>query len=66
MNGSSPASRVATGTCGIARGTTPRTASAIARIACPIGAPDVTGKHPAVIAVSVAADLARTLRKAAP
>ncbi|MDO5754267.1 XdhC family protein, partial [Arthrobacter sp.] len=33
------------------------------RIQCPIGIPDITGKHPAVIAISVAADLMRVLQK---
>lgn len=37
--------------------------AALERIACPIGVPDITGKHPAVIAVSVAADLLRVLGK---
>jgi xanthine dehydrogenase accessory factor len=36
----------------------------IARITCPIGPPDITGKEPAVIAVGVAADLVRTLERA--
>jgi xanthine dehydrogenase accessory factor len=36
----------------------------IARITCPIGVPDITGKEPAVIAVAVAADLVRTLERA--
>jgi xanthine dehydrogenase accessory factor len=36
----------------------------IARITCPIGLPDITGKEPAVIAVGVAADLVRTLERA--
>ncbi|GAA1337584.1 xanthine dehydrogenase accessory protein XdhC [Arthrobacter roseus] len=40
--------------------------SAIERIQCPIGVPDVTGKHPAVIAISVAADLMRAFQKVAP
>ncbi len=42
---------------------------ALARITTPIGLPDVTGKDPATIAVSVAADLVRTFerdRAAAP
>lgn len=33
------------------------------RIACPIGVGDITGKHPAVIAISVAADVVRVLQK---
>lgn len=37
--------------------------AALERITCPIGVPDITGKHPAVIAVSVAADLLRVLQK---
>lgn len=37
--------------------------AALERITCPIGAPDLTGKHPAVIAISVAADLLRVLQK---
>ncbi|MGP5609161.1 xanthine dehydrogenase accessory protein XdhC [Arthrobacter rhombi] len=40
--------------------------SAIERIQCPIGVPDLTGKHPAVIAISVAADLMRVFQKATP
>lgn len=36
----------------------------IARITCPIGVPDITGKEPAVIAVGVAADLVRALQGA--
>jgi len=36
-------------------------ADTIARIKTPIGLPDITGKEPATIAVSVAADLVRTL-----
>lgn len=40
--------------------------SAIERIQCPIGVPDLTGKHPAVIAISVAADLMRVFQKVAP
>jgi len=40
--------------------------STIDRIQCPIGAPDFTGKHPAVIALSVAADLTRIFQKATP
>ncbi len=40
--------------------------SAIERIQCPIGVPDLTGKHPAVIAISVAADLIRVFQKVAP
>ncbi|WP_417235045.1 xanthine dehydrogenase accessory protein XdhC [Arthrobacter sp.] len=39
---------------------------AIDSIQCPIGAPDLTGKHPAAIAISVAADLMRVFQKAAP
>jgi xanthine dehydrogenase accessory factor len=35
----------------------------IARITCPIGLPDITGKEPAVIAVGVAADLVRTIQR---
>lgn len=38
----------------------------IDRISCPIGIPDITGKHPAVIALSVAADLVRAFQKVAP
>lgn len=38
--------------------------AAIERIHCPIGVPDITGKAPAVIAVSVAADLMRVFQKA--
>jgi xanthine dehydrogenase accessory factor len=38
----------------------------INRIRCPIGLPDVKGKAPAVIAVSAAADLLRTLPPAVP
>ena len=37
-------------------------AAAIDRITTPIGLPDITGKEPATIAVSVAADLLRRLR----
>lgn len=37
--------------------------AAIDRISCPMGLPDLTGKDPAVIAVSVAADLLQTLAK---
>ena len=40
-------------------------AEAIARITTPIGLPDITGKEPATIAVSVAADLLRTLEREA-
>ncbi|MDN5813307.1 MULTISPECIES: xanthine dehydrogenase accessory protein XdhC [unclassified Arthrobacter] len=40
--------------------------AAIERIQCPIGVPDLTGKHPAVIAISVAADLMRVFQKATP
>jgi xanthine dehydrogenase accessory factor len=36
---------------------------ALERIACPIGVPDIIGKQPALIAVSVAADLLRVLGK---
>ena len=36
---------------------------ALARITTPIGLPDVTGKDPATIAVSVAADLVRTFER---
>lgn len=36
----------------------------VERIQCPIGVPDITGKQPGVIAVAVAADLLRVLRKA--
>ncbi|MFL6099718.1 MAG: xanthine dehydrogenase accessory protein XdhC [Actinomycetales bacterium] len=36
----------------------------IARITCPIGLPDITGKEPAVIAVGVAADLVRSMQGA--
>lgn len=42
------------------------TESAIERIQCPIGVPDLTGKHPAVIAISVAADLMRVFQKVDP
>jgi xanthine dehydrogenase accessory factor len=38
-------------------------ADTIARINTPIGLPDITGKEPATIAVSVAADLVRTLER---
>lgn len=38
----------------------------IDRVHCPIGAPDLTGKHPAAIAISVAADLMRVFQKATP
>lgn len=38
--------------------------AALERITCPIGVGDITGKHPAVIAVSAAADLLRVLQKA--
>ena len=38
-------------------------AEALARITTPIGLPDVTGKDPATIAVSVAADLVRTFER---
>lgn len=37
--------------------------AALERIVCPIGVPDIAGKQPAVIAVSVAADLLRVLQK---
>lgn len=37
----------------------------IDRIHCPIGAPDLRGKHPAAIAISVAADLMRVFQKVA-
>lgn len=37
--------------------------SSIDRIQCPIGAPDLTGKHPAAIAISVAVDLMRVFLK---
>lgn len=36
--------------------------SAIARIRCPIGTPEISGKDPAVIALSVAAQLLRVVR----
>src|SRR5690625_1721335 len=36
----------------------------IARITCPVGLPQITGKTPAIIALSVAADLARHLATA--
>ena len=36
---------------------------ALARITTPIGLPDVAGKDPATIAVSVAADLVRTFER---
>lgn len=36
-------------------------ASAVEQIQCPIGVPGIEGKHPGVIAVSVAADLLQTL-----
>lgn len=39
--------------------------AALERITCPIGVPDIAGKHPAVIAISVAADLLRVLQKTA-
>ncbi len=38
-------------------------AAALARITTPIGLPDIAGKHPATIAVSVAADLLRRLER---
>lgn len=37
--------------------------AALERIVCPIGVPDIVGKHPAVIAVSIAADLLRAIAK---
>lgn len=40
--------------------------AALERIVCPIGVADITGKHPAVIAVSAAADLLRVLQKSEP
>lgn len=40
--------------------------AALERITCPIGVGDITGKHPAVIAVSAAADLLRILQKSEP
>jgi xanthine dehydrogenase accessory factor len=40
--------------------------AALERITCPIGVPDIAGKHPAVIAVSAAADLLRVLQKDDP
>ena len=40
-------------------------ATALARITTPIGLPDITGKQPASIAVSVAADLVRRLEREA-
>ncbi|GGQ49628.1 xanthine dehydrogenase accessory protein XdhC [Couchioplanes azureus] len=40
-------------------------AAAIARITTPIGLPDIRGKEPATIAVSVAADLLRTMEREA-
>jgi xanthine dehydrogenase accessory factor len=40
-------------------------AEAIARIRTPIGLPDISGKEPAAIAVSVAADLLRTFEREA-
>ena len=39
--------------------------AALARITTPIGLPDITGKAPAMIAVSVAADLLRRLEREA-
>jgi xanthine dehydrogenase accessory factor len=39
--------------------------AALARITTPIGLPDITGKQPATIAVSVAADLLRRLEREA-
>jgi xanthine dehydrogenase accessory factor len=41
-------------------------AAAIERIRTPIGLPEITGKEPAVIAVSVAADLLLTFQKESP
>ena len=38
-------------------------AAALARITTPIGLPDIAGKQPATIAVSVAADLLRRLER---
>jgi xanthine dehydrogenase accessory factor len=38
-------------------------AQTIDRIHCPIGLPDITGKHPAVIAISVAASLLQTMQR---
>jgi xanthine dehydrogenase accessory factor len=38
-------------------------AETIARITTPIGLPDISGKEPATIAVSVAADLLRTFER---
>ena len=38
-------------------------AQTIDRIHCPIGLPDITGKHPAVIAISVAASLLPTMQR---
>lgn len=40
--------------------------AALERITCPIGVGDIIGKHPAVIAVSAAADLLRVLQKTEP
>lgn len=40
------------------------TETSVETIACPIGLPDIPGKHPAIIGVSVAADLLRILTKA--
>jgi xanthine dehydrogenase accessory factor len=37
----------------------------IARLVCPIGVPGVTGKHPAIIAVAVAAQLLQTMSRPA-
>ena len=37
--------------------------AAIDTIDCPIGLPEITGKSPAVIAISVAADLVLTLQR---
>jgi len=41
-------------------------AETIDRIHCPIGLPDITGKQPAVIAVSVAASLLQLMQQPAP
>jgi len=38
-------------------------AEVIGRIRCPIGLPEITGKQPAVIAVSVAAALLQTMQQ---
>ncbi len=42
------------------------TPDSISRITTPIGLPEITGKKPATIAVSVAADLIRTIEQASP